>query len=268
MHQEIFGWLRAKLKTERFRRLAAMICSLLAGGLILYISFWVSYWIIWMIFSSFFPLSHQVILLLATAFMTLVIVVGARQNLADLDPLQRQVRMARNMDITLTPYTPYGMSYNTDAAKAAVFEVRSLAAVVNYILCGGVKLLFGAVAQWRRFRRLAAVDVDAAAKVLELLYCSRKMQSFAEILEKLPDVNPVRVSYDLRCIEGVLFLSNDPPGLALHPNLKEELSELLGPLDRSFGERERSGGILSRRAGGRLRTAGRAPAPTRGDIES
>jgi hypothetical protein len=237
MEQQIINWLRTKLKTQRYWRVVAMSCSLLAGVLILYVSFWVSYWVIWMIFSSCFPLKREVILLLAGAFMTLVVIVGARQNLADLDPLQRQVRMARDMDITLTPYTRYGMSWNTNAMKAAVFEVRSLAAVINYILCGGVKLLFGAVAQWRRFRRLGTVDVNAAAQVLELLHAAGKRQSFAQILEKLPDLNPIHVSYDLRCVEGILFLSSEPPGLALHPDLRDELDAVLPITQLLAGER-------------------------------
>lgn len=227
MEQATISWLQSKIKTERLWRVAAMVGSVLAGGLILYISFWVSYGVLWFISCSFLPVRGEVILLLASGFMAAVVIVGARQNMADLDPLQRQVRMAKDMDITLTPYSRYGMSYNTDAVKAAAFEVRSVAAVINYILCGGVKLVFGAVAQWRRFRRLGTVDVNAAAQVLGLLYAAGKRQSFAEIIEKLPDIDAVKVSYDLRFVDGVLFLSSDPPGLTLHPDLKEEMSKVL-----------------------------------------
>ena len=246
MNEQVINWLRSKLKTERLWRLAAMSGSLLAGVLILYVSFWVSYGVVWFISSSLFPLKHQVILLLAGAFMTLVVVVGARQNLADLDPLQRQVRMAKEMDITLTPYSRYGMSYKTDALKAAVFEVRSVAAVVNYILCGGVKLIFGGVAQWRRFRRLATVNLSAAAQVLGLLYAAGKRQSFAQIVEKLPDINAIKVCSDLRFVEGVLFFSSDPPGLALHPDLKEELTGVLqvGSERMPFEVQRRGGGTV------------------------
>ena len=238
MDQETLDWLRNKVRTERVWRVAAMSSSLLAGVLILYVSFWITYGVIWIIASSFFPLKREVIALLASAFMVLVVVVGVRHNLADLDPLQRQVRMARDMDITLTPYSRYGISCNTNALKAGLFEVRSLAAVINYILCGGVKLVFSAVAQWRRFRRLAHIDVTAAAQVLGLLYTAGRRLSFAEILEKLPEINPVRVSYDLRCLAGVLFLSNDPPGLALHPDLKEELYTLVRTKSDEFSRKE------------------------------
>jgi len=49
----------------------------------------------------------------------------------------------------------------------------------------------------------------------------------SEIVERLSGLNPVRVFDDLHWIEGVLFLSNDPPGLTLLPELRTELSQLL-----------------------------------------
>jgi len=108
-----------------------------------------------------------------------------------------------------------------------VFEVRSLAATINYILCGGVLLLFGSVRSIRRFRRLKAVEMDGCARVINLLLVAGQRQSFAEIVAQLSGLNPVQVFDDLRWIEGVLFLSNDPPGLTLLPELRTELNQLL-----------------------------------------
>ena len=130
------------------------------------------------------------------------------------------------MDVTLTPWTRYGISYNTNAVKAGVFEVRSLALVINYTLCGGVFLLMGSMRRLRQFRRLRAVDAEGCARVITLLLAAGRRQSFTEIAEKLPGLNPVKVFDDLHCIEGVLFLSNEPPGLTLLPELRTELLQL------------------------------------------
>ena len=46
-------------------------------------------------------------------------------------------------------------------------------------------------------------------------------------MERLTGLNPVRVFDDLRLIDGVLFLANDPPGLTLLPELRTELTQLL-----------------------------------------
>jgi hypothetical protein len=63
--------------------------------------------------------------------------------------------------------------------------------------------------------------------VINLLLVAGQRQSFAEIVAQLSGLNPVQVFDDLRWIEGVLFLSNDPPGLTLLPELRTELNQLL-----------------------------------------
>lgn len=221
------SWLKKKQSGARALKLLAAIGSMAAGLLVLFVSFWVAYGVIWFISFSFYRLKHRVILAIAGAFMALVIAVGARQNRQSIEPLDRQNALARDMDITLTPWTRYGMSYTTNAAKAAEFEIRSVASVVNYILCGGVILLLGGVARFREFWRMKGLDLEDCARVIGVLHAAGRRQSFAQILEQLPGLNPVIVFEHLRSIEGVLFLSNDPPGLTLHPDLKEELLGLV-----------------------------------------
>ncbi len=191
--------------------------------------FWVSYAVLWFISHSLFPLKHQVLLLIAGGFMALVVVVGARQNWESMQPLKRQLALADDLDIRLTPYTRFGMSYTTNAAKAVAFEIRSIASVINYILCGGVILVLRSAARLRQLRRLKRIEVDGCAQVLVLLHRAVKRQSFAEIVEKLPEINAVKVFEDLRYIEGVLFLADEPPGLRLDPQLRSELDRLAHP---------------------------------------
>jgi len=217
-------WLRRKLRAAIAWNAVAVAGCFLGGLLVLYVSFWVSYGVIWFIFHSFFPHPHRTIVLIDAVFMTIVVIVGARQNWEDLEPLQREVHLARDMDITLTPYSRYGISYDTNAVKAGVFEVRSVASLINFFLCGGVKLVFSSRAKLRQLRRLKAIDVEACARVILRLQMLPKRQSFHEIVENLPGLNPVKTFDDLRYVDGVLFLSNDPPGLTLLPQLRDELN--------------------------------------------
>ena len=139
-----------------------MAGGVLGGLLVLFVSFWVAYGVIWFISHSVFPLSHRAILLVAGGFMTLVVIVGARQNWQNLDPLEQQVRLAEQMDVTLTPFTPWnrsGMSLDTNPVKASAFKIRSVASTINCILCGGVLLLLGSLPRLRRFQRLRRIDV-------------------------------------------------------------------------------------------------------------
>ena len=134
--------------------------------------------------------------------------------------------MAQDMDITLTPYSRYGISYNTNAVKAGIFEVRSMASVINYFLCGGVKLVFASVAKLRECWRLKSIDVSGCARVIALLQVTPRRHSFQEIVDNLHGLNPVQAFDDLRYIDGVLFLSNEAPGLTLLPEIRDELNRL------------------------------------------
>ncbi|SPE62877.1 membrane hypothetical protein [Verrucomicrobia bacterium] len=224
--EPIKAWLNRTLRAAKVWNVVGVLASLLFGLLVLYVSFWAAYVAIWIISHSFFHLSNRTILVLAWSFMALVAAVGARQNWKDIEPVERQERLAENLNVTLTPWTRYGMSYRTDAVKAGAFEVLSVAALVNYILCGGVKLVLGSVGRLKRWKRLKGLDVEGCARVIALLHTAAKRQSFAEIVQKLPGLNPVAVFEDLHCIEGVMFLSGEPAGLTLHPELREELDRI------------------------------------------
>jgi len=204
-----------------------MAGGLLCGLLILFVSFWVAYGVIWFVSHSWFlHLSHRVILLVAGGIMTLVVIVGARQNWQNLDPLEQQARLAKQMDITLSPWNRYGISLSTDAVKAGAFEFRSTVSVINCILCGGVLLVLSSLSRLRRFQRLRRIDVDGCARVIALLHAAAGRQSFDEIVEQLPGLNPENVFDDLRYIDGVLFLSSESSGLMLNSELRSELNRL------------------------------------------
>ena len=75
--------------------------------------------------------------------------------------------------------------------------------------------------------------MDGCVRVIALLHAAARRQSFAEIVEKLPGLNPVNVFDDLRYIDGILFLSSEPPGLMLNPELRSELNRLAERQHRS-----------------------------------
>jgi hypothetical protein len=221
----IHTWLARKNRAAILWRGASGILFLVAGLLVLFVSFWVTYGVLWFLSFSFFRVGRHVLLLISGAFMALVVSVGSRQNLEDLDLLKAQQHSAEDLDITLAS-NRYGMRFDTNVAAAGAFEVRSIASLCNYVLCGGVKLVLGAIARLRLAHRLRSLDIEACARVVELLWTMNKRQSFAEIVQRVPGLNPVRVFEDLRSVEGILFLASEPAGLALHPDLRGELDSL------------------------------------------
>ncbi len=217
------AWLKRRLGAARAWKLAGVAGSIILGVVVLWISFCVSYGAIWYVSHALLPLPRHVMLLIAGGFMVVVIIVGARQNWESIEPMQKQMRLAREMGIGLTPLTRGGISANTDVMSAEVFWVRGTAAAANWVLCGGVLLLLGAWAHLKQFRRLGRIDADGCARVIGLLQTVARRQSFAELVQRLPGLDPVTVFDDLHKIEGVLFLSTEPAGLTLHPDLKSEL---------------------------------------------
>jgi hypothetical protein len=119
------------------------------------------------------------------------------------------------------------VSLTTNVANLAEFEVRSVAAVCNAVLCAGGKLLISGVRSFRRFRRLGRLEVDGCARVLGVLAVQSKRTAYTDLVARLPGLDPVKAFEDLRYIDGVLFLVNDPPGLTLQPELRDELRRLL-----------------------------------------
>lgn len=225
--EPVSGWLKKRMSQTRAWKLFGVAARLLTGLAVLFVTFWVAYGVIWFISFSFYPLTHTVRLLLAAGFVTLVVITGVKQNWEELDPLQQQARLAKDMDITLDPDGYYGMSLTTNAVKAGAFEVRTLASVGAYVVGGGPRLLLGAVRSWREFRRLSAIDIEGCAQVLALLAAEGAKQSFTELVQKLPGLNPVKTFEDLHHIDGVLYLASEPRGLTLRPELRAELLDVL-----------------------------------------
>lgn len=224
--QTVEAWLASKMRGRKIGNAVIGLLLLALGALLVFISFWVTYGVLWFISHSFYRVSHATLLAISAGFMALVIAAGARQNWQDLDPLQKQTRLAADMDIKLVPYNRYGMSYSTNAMKAGAFEITSLAAVCNYILCGSVKLLLNGIGKLRQIPGLGRVDVQGCSEVIAWLWAAGKRQSFEEIVAAIPGLNPVRVFEDLAQVEGVLFLTTEPAGLTLHPELRDELNSL------------------------------------------
>jgi hypothetical protein len=64
--------------------------------------------------------------------------------------------------------------------------------------------------------------------VLHLLYRAGRRVARVEIDEALPGGDVAAVADRLRDVEGVLFLTSDPPGFSLSSPLRDELARALG----------------------------------------
>ncbi len=80
--------------------------------------------------------------------------------------------------------------------------------------------------RWQRAEALTAGLVGALfllAGVVVLLHATDRPLSHAEIAAALPDLDPDRFHPMLARIDGVIFLTRDPPGLMLSSDLRRRL---------------------------------------------
>lgn len=94
--------------------------------------------------------------------------------------------------------------------------------VLDLLLCGPRCALFG-WATLRRACRLCCFDVATCSSILSLLLQRGRRVPFAELTNLAPQILSRRILVQMHDIEGVVFLTEDPLGLSLTSDLREEL---------------------------------------------
>lgn len=100
-------------------------------------------------------------------------------------------------------------------------------ALVSFLLFGP-RLTRHAVEAMQRGLRMSRIDVTACAPVVEALWRAGHRLSYAEIVQAVPGIDPVRVFPQMAEIDGVLLLRKEPAGLALQEVLKEQIDVAMG----------------------------------------
>jgi hypothetical protein len=105
----------------------------------------------------------------------------------------------------------FGMLYPGGAQNVVTF-VLGLLYTGPWLVTAGVRLAIKGV-------RLLALDVAGCAAVIALLHQRGRRVPYEEIARELPRLDFRRVFRHLRAVDGVLFLREEPPGLALNTDL-------------------------------------------------
>ena len=102
-------------------------------------------------------------------------------------------------------------------------SMHSMLKMLVSVLFTGPRLCTAALRAFRKSRRLQSMDVNGCATVLERLHAKGTRVSCTELTRDLPAV----LIPQLRDVDGVIFLTSEPRGLALTSALREELSTQL-----------------------------------------
>ncbi|MEM1062229.1 MAG: hypothetical protein AAGJ97_07870, partial [Planctomycetota bacterium] len=77
----------------------------------------------------------------------------------------------------------------------------------------------------RRSFDIDRIDTVRLGKLVMLLLKARGRVALFELVERFPEDDPQELVDDLAAVEGVVFLTNDPPGVTLTPMVADEYIE-------------------------------------------
>lgn len=214
-------WLAHKVRRDARLSLGAAALLVPLGLLVVFVTFWAIYGVIWFGFRWLLPLSHTGVILASGAIVALLFVGNARTSREYLEDLQFDLDEGRHIRILMRPVI--GLSLLP--AFAGRETVRSEVKMVTTLLFSGPRLLALAWGLSRKGRRLQALNVDACSRVLSLLLKSGSRVPVQSLFETRPPLDPHEILPQLRDIDGVVFLNSAPPGLTLAPLLADEITE-------------------------------------------
>lgn len=222
--QSIENWLRRKKRRSVVSNYLLAVGALLAGVVVLFLTFWLTYAIIWigwagvsaateLIFSKPLQLRHEWRLALSGVFIALLFLQHART-----DPWHWGGYPRRNY------VSAPGLQYQTGVMGGLVFMLAypgASANIVADILLSGPRLVVGAWRLVKKSGRVKHLDANACSQLLSFLKSRQGAVAYAELREAGWDDWLVQ----LREIEGVIFLDK---GLSLSAELRQELCGLGG----------------------------------------
>ena len=223
MNQEtIKAWLKAKKSSGATNRCLLAFVTLLGAAVVLFLTFWITYAVIWfcfpgvsavseMAFSKKLKLTHEWRLALSGVFIVLLFIQHFRTS-----PWYWSDFSGMDYDGKDDPDGPFG------EVRA---NPRAQAKVLADIVLSGPKLFSGSWNLWRESRRFGAMDEDCCSQLLVILASRHSAVPFEELREAGWEEHLSQ----LRCIDGVIFLEK---GISLSPELRRELLNL--NLDQTY----------------------------------
>lgn len=221
MNQEaVKAWLKRKKSSGAASRCLLAFGALLAGAVVLFLTFWFVYAVIWfcvpgvsavsqLAFGKKLRLAHEWRLVLSGLFLVLLFIQHVRTN-----PWRWFTFEYRDVDAdrawTLGRISPFAALLSAPAASANL---------IADILFSGPRLITSSWNLWRESRRFVTLDEDYCSQLLDVLVSRHSAVPF----EELREAGWEEWFGQLRCIEGVIFLEK---GISLSPELRRELLNL------------------------------------------
>jgi hypothetical protein len=217
--EAIKAWLKRKKSSGAAARCLLAFVALLAGAVVLFLTFWFAYAVIWfcvpgisavseLAFSRKLRMAHEWRLILSGIFLALLFIQHFRTNpwhWGDYGEIDEDRAWALGR-----AFGPFAALLSAPGASANI---------IADILLSGPRLFMGSWNLWRESRRFGALDEECCGQLLAVVASRHSAVPFDELRE----AGWEEWFSQLRCIEGVVFLEK---GLTLTPELRKELAGL------------------------------------------
>lgn len=223
MNQEaVKVWLKRKKSSGATARCLLAFAALLAGALVLILTFWFTYAVIWvcvpgvsavseLAFSKKLKLAHEWRLVVSGVFLLLLFMQHFRTDPHYWGDYDKD-------DYVSAP----GLQAHAGVMGGLAFLLAypgPSANMIADILLSGPRLAMGSWRLWRESRRFGELDEDGCSRLIAFLASQHSAVAYGELRE----AGWEEWFGQLRCIEGVIFLEK---GITLSSELRVELSKL------------------------------------------
>jgi hypothetical protein len=232
-------WLRKKAVSETATGALFTAGCLVLGGIVLLITYFFTYAIVWfgfnfgvsgfseLIFNHRLHLPHAGIVAVSLAFLALLFWANQRISREYLDAYPRRDYAA--------PFA--GLTGLTGSLISLLAYPGASTRMITDLLLTGPRLVMIAWSNAGKSSRLTRMNVEACSRVLAVLQQRAGRVSFAELTSSARLANPEAVFRQLRDLDGVVFLREEPIGLSLTSELREELAGLSGQIPQPLSAR-------------------------------
>ena len=220
--EAIKAWIKHKKSSGATARCLLAFVALLAGALVLFLTFWFAYAVIWicvpgvsavseLAFSKKLKLVHEWRLILSGIFLLLLFIQHLRTNPSYWGNYPES-------DYVSSP----ALQFHAGVTGAFVFLLAHPGASANMIadiLLSGPRLTCGSWKLWRESRLFGALDEEGCSQLLTIVASRHSAVPYDELRE----AGWEEWFGQLRCIDGVIFLDK---GISFSPELRRELLNL------------------------------------------
>ncbi|HSG71424.1 MAG TPA: hypothetical protein VLA12_13470 [Planctomycetaceae bacterium] len=212
-------WLTKKLATQQILLWLGAVASLLVGAIVLYLTFWMTYGLLWFTTSWFINLSHSTLMIVSGLILLFLFIANATTDRGYLDEIELNVGPHREIQLLVARASGMGWMMAFSDAKAA----RSTIKMISTLLFTGPRITVECVKLIQKASRMRKIEIENCSIVLLQAIKLGKRLTFESLLDDFSKESLPTLISDLSLIEGVVLLRSEPPGLTLAPHFVEEL---------------------------------------------